>query len=168
MAQLRELLKNRHMTIAMMVAPVLAIISYFATDYFVSTPPASASAGQSYLLIAKPNCRYQSGECTLINGDLEIDLRLEQAADGSGVLLARSNYPIAGARVALANTGKEAEPRALEARDSSGENWQLPVSRAESRAQELRVAMLANESIFYARTETDFFEYDTVFPRDSW
>ncbi len=160
--------KNRHMTIAMLVAPVLAIISYFATDYFVSEPPQAAEAGGSYELLAKSNCRYQSGQCTLKNGDLELELRLETQQDGSQLLRARSSYPLGGARVALVSDPDTVSPQVLMPSDDSGEQWQLEVSAMESNAKELRIAMLADNTLFYASTETTFFQYDTVFPRDEW
>ena len=71
-------LKNKHTVMAMIITPMLAVIAYFATDHLVSEPPQEARPGQSYKLAAKSNCRYQSGICTLKNGDVEVRLQAER------------------------------------------------------------------------------------------
>ena len=49
-----SILKNKHMVIAMLMAPVLALISYYAVNALVSETPHAAEAGQSYLLVENP------------------------------------------------------------------------------------------------------------------
>jgi hypothetical protein len=44
----------------MIVAPILAIISYFTVDYYVAEVPHKAKQGQSYKMLVKPNCRWAS------------------------------------------------------------------------------------------------------------
>ena len=53
--------KNRHLVIATLMAPVLALISYYAVNALVSETPHAAKAGQSYQLAEKPNCRRGGG-----------------------------------------------------------------------------------------------------------
>jgi len=60
-----SVLKNKHLVIAMLVAPVLAVLSYFALDVLVGERPKPAEEGQSYPLVEKPDCRYASGHCGL-------------------------------------------------------------------------------------------------------
>ena len=71
------MLKNRHMTIAMLMAPVLAIIAYYGVNTLVGEKPHAAEAGQSYVLVEKPNCRHHGGTCGLKNGDFELTLSFE-------------------------------------------------------------------------------------------
>ncbi|NOQ87942.1 MAG: hypothetical protein GQ550_03380, partial [Gammaproteobacteria bacterium] len=54
-----QILKNKHLILAMFVAPVLAIIAYSSVDTIVSEQPQAAMQGSSYKLAAKSNCRYQ-------------------------------------------------------------------------------------------------------------
>lgn len=61
MSTVTRLLTNKHVVIAMLVAPVLAVIAYFAVDASVSEPPKAAQPGQSYPLAVRSNCRYTSG-----------------------------------------------------------------------------------------------------------
>ena len=48
-------LKNKHVITAMMVAPLLAVASYFMVDLVVQEPALEPVAGQAYHLIAKSN-----------------------------------------------------------------------------------------------------------------
>ncbi len=57
--------RNKHLILAFLIAPVLAIIAWFSVDYFVAEKPHSAKPGASYELIAKPNCRRFSRRCDL-------------------------------------------------------------------------------------------------------
>ena len=66
---------NKHVLVAMLVAPVLAIMAWFAVDYFVAERPHAAEEGATYTLLAKSNCRYASGKCDLENADFELTIR---------------------------------------------------------------------------------------------
>jgi hypothetical protein len=57
--------KNKHVITSMIVAPILAIISYFTVDYYVAEVPHKAKQGQSYKMLVKPNCRWASGACVI-------------------------------------------------------------------------------------------------------
>lgn len=161
--------KNKHMTTAMIVAPLLAIISYFATDYIVSDIPVSANQGETYSMVARSNCRYQSGQCTFRNGDLEVKFQLVQDEMGQNVLKAQSSHPLQGAQIALVGAeNNDVQPVRLSQSDDSGERWLVPIQGSVDDKKELRVAMLANATTFYGSSETTFFTYDTVFPRENW
>lgn len=67
----------------MVIAPVLAIIAWFSVDALVGPSPEAALAGKSYPLLAKSNCRYASGVCTLENQDFSLEVRF---ADNAFVL----------------------------------------------------------------------------------
>ena len=69
-----SILKNRHVLVASLVAPLLALLAWFAIDFFTSETPHAAVEGQSYALVEKPNCRYDSGLCGLKNNDFELEL----------------------------------------------------------------------------------------------
>ena len=83
----------------MLVAPVLAVISWFAVDRIVRPAPLAAQAGQSFPLLARSNCRYASGQCTLFNGDFRVDLHVRESR-----LVLVSEMPISAARVALVDS----------------------------------------------------------------
>ena len=75
--------KNKHVVIAMLVAPVLSILAWLAVDYFISERPHVAESGATYALIAKSNCRYDSGQCDLENSDFSLSMRRGGIANNS-------------------------------------------------------------------------------------
>jgi hypothetical protein len=164
-----NLLKNKHIVLAMFVAPVLAIMAYFATDSLVSEEPHKAETGEQYKLAARSNCRYQSGLCTLHNGDVEIDIRLNRLSTSTGEpfveLLLQSNTPLQQALVSLGSN--DARPVAL-----SGEpdmlSWRSDLEATLSADAELRLAVMISGTAFYASVPTVFIDYDTSFSRDNF
>jgi len=161
--------KNKHITIAMVVAPLLAIASYFATDYIVSDLPVSATQGESYALVARSNCRYQSGQCTFRNGDLEVKLQLAENKQGQRVLRVQSSHPLTGAQVALVNAkDQDSNPTSLTMDDKKGKNWTAPIQGSLEDKAELRIAMLSDNTTFYGSTGTTFFKHDAIYPNVHW
>lgn len=160
---------NKHITVAMIVAPILAIISYFATDYIVSEDPVVAAKGDTYALLPRSNCRYQSGECAMRNGDIEIVFRLTTVNDDY-VLEAQSNRPLKGVKAALTNPNQpsDAAPSDLRAIDDSGQHWAWALPAKPSPQSELRIAALADGIKFYASTQTTFFDSDSTELRTEW
>lgn len=159
---------NKHVTVAMIVAPLLAVISYFATDYIVSDEPIVAVEGSSYALLPRSNCRYQSGQCTLRNGDIEINLRMTSDPQGRYALEAKSSQPLEGLKLALTPEGSADQPVGLSPVDEQRQHWSMALHQVPANDVELRLATRVDGTHFYASTETTFFEYDTVFPRSDW
>ena len=160
--------KNRHFVVALLVAPILALIAYFATDYIVAERPQAAVSGSSYPLAAKSNCRYASGECDLENGDVRLRVTVSRAAQLPGMRLhLTSALGIADARVALADSpGDDAPPLSFVADDATATSWStdigVPASSPESR---LRLVVTVSESRYFAEVPTVFFERETAFTR---
>lgn len=152
---------NKHVIAAMLIAPVVAILAYFAVDNFVSEKPHSAVAGGTYKLIAKSNCRYGSGICTFKNGEMEMDLRLEDM--GSQVLLSlRSSQPLSGVRLSLSEAGRQdAEPVALIA--SSPETWQGRFTLEYDGDEVLRLVASAGGAYYFGETVAAFGHRDNPY-----
>jgi threonine synthase len=68
----------------------------------------------------------------------------------------------------VSSNNDDVQPVRLAQVDDSGEQWLVSIQGSVDDKQELRVAMLANSTTFYGSSETTFFTYDTVFPRDDW
>ena len=117
--------KNKHVILAMFIAPVLAIIAYFATDYIVSEKPQVAEQGMTYKLAARPNCRYPSGLCTLFNGDIEVSVRIERISASAIKLIMQSNIPVQHALASFADDDSEPLPTTLDR--SAEDRWRFGV-----------------------------------------
>jgi hypothetical protein len=160
--------KNRHVIIAMFVAPLLALGAYFLTDFIVSEDSIAAEEGQAYPMVAKSNCRYQSGVCTLANGEIELKVRVIQEADGSDVLMLKSNRDIEGAKIALLTDFYEGSPVDLVASRNGDVIWSTALAENKSDVQELRVAVKSEGVMFYATTTTEFFFLNSKYPQPNW
>lgn len=158
---------NKHVVVAMIVAPILAILAYFGVDAFVSEKPHAALSGSNYELLEKPNCRYSSGVCGLKNGDFELKLNIEWQTAESGMIHLRSIFPLDGARVAIVEEGqKETPPVAMQPVDQKRLVWQVPFQQLSPETSRIRVAVSSNEVIYFGDVAATFSVYETSFGGD--
>ncbi len=147
----------------MIITPILAFGGYFATDYIVSERPHSAVPGSSYPLAAKSNCRYQSGRCTLKNGDIEIELTSELGNNENINFQIHSDLPLHGAKIALTSTGSEQLPQQMQAIDTDQTQWQTTLKNRDIDNAKLLVVISVDDVLYYGETETTFTTYKTSF-----
>lgn len=152
-----NILKNRHLLIATLVAPLLALMAYFSVDYLFGEKPLSAVSGQSYPLVEKPGCRYGSGHCGLKNGDFELELRVAPGYGTRATLMLRSVFPLEGVKVAVVDEGApEPEPLAMQAQDSEGLLWSLPIRQPDPQRDRLRLVASSRQSLYFGDVSTAF------------
>jgi len=163
-----EFLKNKHLILAMFIAPTLAVIAYFGVDYIVSEKPQSAQQGKSYRLAAKSNCRYQSGVCTLVNGDIEVQLQAERIDDRQVGLTLRSAAPIRNALVAYVTADTEPEPEKLQKTAAKPDALYVALNMDHPEQGRLRLALDIAGSTYYAETTAVFVDYVTSFSRENF
>lgn len=152
-----SLLKNKHVLTAAIVTPVLALISYFAFDFMLSETAQPAEEGQSYRLVEKPNCRYDSGICGLKNGEFELNLKVERPAGKRSVLKLSSVFPLDGILVALLeNEQDEEQPVAMQSLDEDGLNWSLELNEFDPARGRLRLAASAQQTLYFGDAALKF------------
>ena len=172
--------KNKHVILAMFVAPLLSIIAYFAVDYVVSEKPHSAEDGNSYRLVGDSNCRYKSGRCTLRNGDVEIVLQAKRASEGKREqesdnksekqleLYLSSELPVQNAVISYVEEAFESEPVKLQASESQGNVLQARLGMMSPEKSHLRLALEIHNTIYYAETTAVFIDYQTAFSQENF
>lgn len=161
--------KNRHVIIALLVAPILSIISYFAVDYAVSEKPHSAVKGQAYQLAEKPNCRYESGQCELKNGDFNVRITAETTEQGNVLLHLVSEHPLQGAGLAIIDSDDDqTKPTPMQTKDADPQHWvaSFPKTQTDKDNSRLRVAIAANDTFYYAESSLAFIDYETAYHKD--
>lgn len=159
--------KNKHVVIAMIVAPILAIIAYFATDSLVGEKPHKAEAGQSYSLVALPNCRYPSGHCTMKNGGFSVELSLKNVGVNVLSLQITSKHPLQGVKAALvAHENENGEPESLTPMDAARTSWSIDLTGEQTDASRLRVVVAAADAFYFGETGLEFVNYETSFGQD--
>lgn len=175
-------LKNKHLILAMFIAPLLAVIAYFAVDQVVSEKPQAAIEGASYKLVAKSNCRYKSGICTLENGDIEVKLRVEIIDNSRAEVFLSSEIPVQSALISFVDDlGYETisrepinfepinhEPRLMVASMEYPDTWSAVIDSVPTEKSILRLALRISDTLYYAETTAIFIEYETSFPRENF
>jgi len=148
---------NKHVIIAMIVAPVLAVLAWFAAGQFSGEKPQPAVAGQSYPLLEKSNCRYASGACDLENE--EFRLRLVQQSSGSSTeLVVRSALPLDGVVMGIGLPDQDVQPSAMRASDGQGLEWRLAVESAPNPRERIRLVAIASGSSYFADASSAFLQ----------
>lgn len=156
--------KNKHVMIAMLVAPVLALLSYFAVDYYVSEEPHQAKAGKSYKMIERPNCRYTSGKCDLKNGSFEVGLKVEILQKNKMLLKLDSNFALDGVKIAIVQTQESNPiPVDMQLRNNNKKTWEVKINQPASEESRIHLVMAIGESYYFAETATTFFQDDRKF-----
>ncbi|MYM64608.1 hypothetical protein [Pseudomaricurvus sp. HS19] len=160
-----SILTNKHVVVALIVTPILAVLGYFMVDSMVSEKPHAAKAGGHYELVALPNCRYQSGQCVMKNGDFKLTLTASGAAGGNLQLRLESVFPLDAALISQVSSDGSNPPQPMRADDPEGLVWQLQLPPQASGA-EVRVAVAVNQAWYYGEAPLLFTEYATVFGKD--
>lgn len=152
-----EFFRNKHVIIALLVAPVLAVISYFSVDRLVAETPSPAQAGQSYQLIEKPPCRYNSGRCELENGSFLLKLDAVRSEHGAIEITLISEHRLQGVMQAqLDVSGHERSPVAMKQADETGKVWKTHLSVTDPVNERLHLAVVFGEALYYADASLAF------------
>ncbi|WP_104400318.1 hypothetical protein [Vibrio penaeicida] len=157
--------KNKHFIIAMLIAPILAIIAYFGTDAAISETPHAAKEGESYKLASKSNCRYTSGLCNMENGDFKVQFRSEGIKDGQLTLTLKADLPLEGAKIAIADSPDDKRiPSKM--RKIDAKNWHLTVNAPQNEESKLLMVFQSGDTLYYGEANTQFVVYETLFTED--
>ena len=149
---------NKHVIVAVLVAPVLAIMAFYGVDHVVSEKPHSAKEGSSYQLVAKSNCRYGSGACTFKNGDMKIQITLAEQNDSVLVTLT-SDIPLSGVKLSLAEANTEnleSLPQELTSITGEPYTWQGNFDLSYSGDELLRMVASAGGAMYFGETVAAF------------
>lgn len=163
-----SVLTNKHVIVAMIVAPILAIIAYFGVDHYVSEKPHQAVKGASYPLVGKSNCRYESGKCTLKNGDIEIHITTETVGATATNVLLESNIALQGAKIAFSSEGKNNPPTNMTKSNPEDTKWLASISSDQLDNTQLQLAVSIEDSTYFGEVTTVFVDYKTSFSQKNF
>lgn len=150
---------NKHVVIALLVAPILSLIAWFGVGHFTSEEPHAAIPGQVYPLLEKSNCRYDSGACELVNGD--VTLRLQVLAPAAApVLELNSSVSLQGVALAVvpadAAPADNIPPESMTSVNGDTTLWQLPLAAPLAEGERLRLVAITADNRFTAEVSTNF------------
>lgn len=141
----------------MLVAPILAILAWFAVDSIVAEQAHSAKPGANYPLVVKSNCRYESGSCDLANNEFKLTLKPLDASPAVTAFSLESVFGLSQAMVSLVRNGEEifASVVAVES-EQPGTLWTVTLPAATTPDSLLRVAVTAQQSMYFAEVPLTF------------
>lgn len=148
--------KNMHLVVAMLVAPVLAVLAWFAVDYFVAERPHAAKEGAGYSLIAKSNCRYDSGQCDLENSDFSLSVRPVSVTATSVQLELTSAFPLQSAALGLVDNGAEVLPSPMRSTTDDDLRWTTQIDRPTGADAAIRIAVTAQGATWFGEVPVVF------------
>jgi len=153
------MLQNKHVTTALLIAPILALIAYFATDNIVSEKPKPVISGSNHTLSAASNCRYQSGRCTLKNHDVKAEITFPK----NNAISISSNIPLHTAEIRIISSNKEQENPArisLTNTDRQRMTWFSKLPHKAEAKQTLQVVIDTGNARFFHETKMTFIDIE--------
>jgi hypothetical protein len=96
---------NKHVKIAIMVAPFLAILGFVGTDYYEE---AQANEKKIIQLVPEGNCDVINKDCVLISGEYKVNISHE-----AGVTVVNSTFPLDTATLFLVDKNDKMTPYPL-------------------------------------------------------
>ena len=151
--------KNKHVVVALIVAPILSILAWYAVGNLVGEKPEAAEPGKTYKLVARSNCRYASGSCDLHNADFELTIEPDMLTASSVALTMTSSHALQGAALGLIESSSaEGAPTPMTPSGNDGTRWQGLIPRPASSDQRIRVAVIAQGATWYAEVPVIFLE----------
>ena len=149
--------KNKHVLVATLAAPVLAVVSYFGIGAIFGEKPMPAEVGRSYQLIEKPNCRYNSGLCGLKNVDFELTISFERLGNDRLLLQLKSENPLDGIKLAFVQNGiDEQKPRNMQPSGKDGLNWSLDIPLPNPERDRLHLVASSMQTLYFGDVATKF------------
>ncbi|SFV69669.1 hypothetical protein MNB_SUP05-5-439 [hydrothermal vent metagenome] len=151
---------NKHITIALIVAPILALISYFSVDYFVSEVPHKLKKGNYYTFLVKSNCRWDSGHCTLTNGNIKLQFSTYTKNKQMFLLLNSSTLLDSVTFSITEANNNNSFQKLMQTDDFYNFNYLMPEFLLKNKVG--RLVVFIKESIFYATVPLNFIKKDTL------
>ena len=148
---------NKHVIVAMIVAPILAVLAWIAVGQFAGEKAAPARAGQSYPLVEQSNCRYPSGACDLRNEDFKLRLTVEEGPGGLQMILS-SSHPLEGALLSVAPPDSEQPPSGMRTTDGRGLEWRIGLGSSPAADDRIRLVARAGGSSYFGDASTTFLQ----------
>ena len=149
-----KVLADKHVVVAMLVAPVLGLLAWFTVGQLTGEQPHRAQAGKGYPLVEQSNCRYQSGVCELRNEDMVIKLSIGEGA--KTVLTGRASHQLSRVLLAIGSPELDPTPREMQPDGVRGKDWRIRLDALPERGERIRLVATAGGVAYYADASTQF------------
>jgi hypothetical protein len=150
---------NRHLKIAFIVAPFLAIGGYALVDQYQYSRQRE-QASMLYPLQADGECRLRpAGGCLLRHPLLTVRLKTaDRREDGGLMVLLESDQPLTGGKLGYGRRGGVVPQRSLQPA-GDGQRWRVPITAPDLSAAgrlDLRMVLVSDGRVFIAEVPARF------------
>lgn len=152
----QSMFTNKHVIIAMIVAPVLSVLAWLAVGQLTGEQAAPAQAGLSYPLAEQSNCRYPSDACDLENADFKLRLTLQENFDGLQMVVT-ATHPLDGI---LLQTNSAQRPSGMRASSGRRLEWRMELDALPMPEERIRLVARAGGSSYFGDVATTFLQPD--------
>ena len=146
---------DKHVVVALIVGPVLAILAWLAVGQIAAEKAAVAVPGHSYPLLEKSDCRYPSGHCTLENEDFKLRLQMERR-DTQVVLLITSAHALDGVMLSVVTSEQSVPPGAMRSTQANNKEWAYILERVPVPEERIHLVTSHRGSRYFADAATLF------------
>lgn len=148
---------NRHVTAALLVMPLLALLGWWAVGNLLGEQPQAARKGMVYPLVAQSGCRYAGGTCTLENVDVRLTLKFTRAGP-EHYLDVRASLALDDLVAAVGSADDKVPPRPMTPRDGRGNRWRLALRERPEVGHRIRLVARARGSSWFGEAGTVFLQ----------
>lgn len=146
---------NKHVVIALIIAPILAVLAWIGVGQLAGERPHAARPGHSYPLVEQSNCRYESGACDLQNEEFNLRLTLDETGAGTEMVLT-SSHPLQGVVLGVGAPDAQGQPATMRATDGRGLEWRLALAGRPGPRERIRLVARAGRSSYFGEASTAF------------
>lgn len=146
---------NRNIAVALLVAPLLSLLAWWAVGALTGEQPRPASEGASYPLLEKSGCRYGGGDCVLENVDFSLELKIVTEGHRH-VLEVYASHPLENLLVTVGPPREDAPPNVMAAVDGQRLVWRLRLARAPRNTDRIRLVAHTSGSNWFGDASTIF------------
>ena len=134
---------NRHVKLAVILAPLLAIGGYILTGILLEkkldTQPGTAKA-----MTLQPDCHLLTDRCELLHREIAANIAIEEK-QGKQVFYLATSVAIRSALLAIGDSA----PRSLNSRGSA-KRWKLELERPVTQGAAVRLALVGDRHQYFA------------------
>ena len=154
----RSVFTDKHVVIAMLVAPILAIASWYAVGWLAGdlTDSEVAESGQAYPLLERSGCRYEGGECRVSNGDFILTLTVG-TVDNEGAIYIQSALPLESLLVGLRSSG-DRPPLVAQRQSNNTRDWMFLAQGPIASDDALRIVAVTGGAAYFGEVSLTFTE----------
>ena len=152
----RSVFTDKHVVIALLVAPILAIASWYAVGWLAGDLAESevAESGQAYPLLERSGCRYEGGECRVSNGDFILTLTMG-TVDNEGAIYIQSALPLESLLVGLRSSG-DRPPLAAQRQSNNTRDWMFLGQEPIASDDALRIVAVTGGAAYFGEVSLTF------------